>query len=152
MKFKNLLVSWWLVFALTMISLVTALAAGIGGFIAETDQTCLSWVILVLFTAASMNLGSKVYEKGPDADFGLTDRAVETCTSLGLLGTIIGLILMITSAFTDVDVSSHDSIQTALVGISSGVGTALITTLVGITCALLLQLQLAVVREKWSAK
>jgi len=144
------LVRWWVAFSVMMVALASALIAGLGKFIAASDQTHLSWVILGIFVATSIHLNYKVFKRGRDADFGVTDKATELCTTLGLLGTIIGLIMAITGAFTEVDVSNHESLKEALVSISSGVGTALVTTLVGLVCAIMLIVQLAVVREKWS--
>jgi biopolymer transport protein ExbB/TolQ len=104
-----------------------------------------------MFISASVHLGCQIRGRaGPinNRDFQATDRVVEACTSLGLLGTVIGLILT-TGAFKGIDVANYESIKHALVAIASGIGTALITTMVGLICALCLQIQLAVTREKW---
>lgn len=148
----NLAVRWWLTFSLMAIAMVTALVAGLGEFIWRSDQTYLSWFILLIFFAASAHLGYKTTRRGADANIGVTKKSMELCTSLGLLGTMVGLILAITGTFAGLDVSNHASLKDALVSISTGVSTALITTLVGVVAAIGLQVQLMVVREKWGVK
>jgi len=147
----NPFIRWWVVFSIMAIAILTALFAGFGSFILHGDRTYLSWLILTIFFGASLHLGYKAYVRGTEADFNVTTYFIETCTSLGLLGTIIGLIMMIVGAFHSLDISNQASIKTALVAMSSGIGTALITTLVGLISALFLRFQLTVVREKWRA-
>lgn len=145
----NPFVRWWVVCSVTTIAVVTALFVGLGEFIANSDKTYLSWLILSLFFGTSALLGYKVYYHGSKADFSVVEYFIETCTALGLLGTIIGLIMMIVGAFSNLDVSNQGAMQEALASMSSGVGTALVTTLVGLISAILLRLQLTVAREKW---
>lgn len=144
---SNPFVRWWVTFSVIFVALSTALLGGVGSFIVESDQTWISWGILTIFLGASVHLGYLV--NGRSEDFSVTEYFIETCTSLGLLGTIIGLILMIVGAFTDLDITDQESIKTALVSMSSGIGTALVTTLVGLVCSLLLRFQLVVTKEKW---
>ena len=145
-------VRWWLSFSVMAVALVTALLGGLGKFIVASDQTYLSWVVIFIFMSVSMHIGYRVTKKGSDDEFGVANKSVGLCTAFGLLGTIIGLILAITGAFADVDVSSHESLKDALTSISMGVGSALVTTLIGIVCAIGLQLQLMVVKESWGVK
>ena len=67
-------------------------------------------------------------------------HTVDILLKLGLIGTIVGFILMLSSvAHTEnLDV---DSMQTVLKNMSSGMGTALFTTLAGMTASILLGLQ-----------
>lgn len=148
---ENPFVRWWVTFSIMAVAVTTTLAAGLGSFIAASDRTCLSWLILAIFFSASALLGRKVQKRGEEADVGVINYCIRTCTALGFLGTIIGLIIMIVGAFANLDVANHESLRVALVAMASGIGTALVTTLVGLVCALLLEFQVAVVREKWRA-
>lgn len=148
---KNPFVRWWVAGSIMIVAVVTALLAGVGSFILDGDRTFLSWAILSIFFVATGLLGYKTHVKGVDADHGIIEFFAETCTALGLLGTIIGLIMMISGAFVNLDATDHEAMQAALGALSSGIATALITTLVGLISALLLKVQLAVVREKWGA-
>lgn len=148
---ENPFVRWWVSFSVIAVAMITTLLAGMGSFIAAGDKTFLSWLVLAIFFGGSLHLGHKVRVKGHNSDQSTTVYFIETCTTLGLLGTIIGLIMMIVGAFTNIDVANQASIKAALVAISSGIGTALITTLVGLVCAILLRLQLVIVHGKWRA-
>jgi hypothetical protein len=139
-----------------MVTFVTALTAGrMGEFIYAADKTFISWIVLVLFFSASCHLGCQIrgrqrYDyKISHEDFRVTDRAMETCTQLGFLGTVIGLALLITDTFANIDIANHATIKNAMTALASGVGVALTTTLVGLVCAIALNVQLAVVRERW---
>ncbi|MBC6444664.1 MAG: MotA/TolQ/ExbB proton channel family protein [Alphaproteobacteria bacterium GM202ARS2] len=59
---------------------------------------------------------------------------------LGLLGTVIGFIIML-SSLTQVDTLTLDSVQSLLVTMGSGMATALYTTLTGLTGSLLIAVQ-----------
>lgn len=166
MGIKDPFVRWWITFSVMLIALTTALVGGLGNFILMSDVTFLSWGILLVFLLGSLLLGKTTHKyhkevfKNSDINepdvyikrysknehFGLVNYCVETLTSLGLLGTIVGLIIMVVGAFFGLDITNQESITTALVAMSSGIGTALVTTLVGLTTAILLKFQLAVVR------
>lgn len=66
--------------------------------------------------------------------------AADSMIKLGLLGTIIGFILMLSSVanITDFDITT---MQKILTNMSSGMGTALFTTMAGLVCSLLATIQ-----------
>lgn len=147
----NQLVRWWITFTIMLIIIGTALFAGLAQLIVGGDRTFISWVVLAMFLGVSIHLGYKVYKNPQDIDYGVPDRGAEFCTALGLLGTIIGLTIALTGAFAEVDVSNHESLKSALVNISTGVSTALLTTLTGLVASLGIQFQTCVLKEKWGA-
>ena len=65
---------------------------------------------------------------------------VDVLLKLGLIGTIVGFILMLGSV-ANTESLDVESMQTVLKQMSSGMGTALFTTLVGMTCSIILGLQ-----------
>lgn len=65
---------------------------------------------------------------------------VDLLIRLGLLGTIVGFILILRTLVSG-PLPSADQIQTLLISMSGGMGTALFTTLAGLTTATLLGLQ-----------
>jgi len=145
----NPFVRWWTSFSIMFVAMTTTLLAGMASFIVYSDQSYLSWLTIAIWYAASFHLGYKVYHAREKTDFTLTTYFTEVCTSLGLLGTIIGLVMMVVGAFDKIDVTNQESLRVALSTMSLGMGTALVTTLVGLVCALLLQLQVVIIREKW---
>ena len=155
MGMNNIFVRWWVSFSILTVAITTTLLAGIGKFITTHDCTFISWGILGMAFGASLHLGYKLraYAAKPShkRDFKVTEYFIDTCTSLGLLGTIIGLIMMVVGAFGDLDVTNQASVKSSMLAISSGIGSALVTTLVGLVCALLLRFQLVITSEKWRA-
>lgn len=157
MGMENPLIRWWVAFSVMTVAIATTLIGGIGKFITENDCTYISWSILVMAFGASLHLGYKIraYSKrdvsAEQKDFKVTEYFIETCTSLGLLGTIIGLIMMVVGAFAELDISSQESVKESMLAMSTGIGAALVTTLVGLVCALLLRFQLVITSEKWRA-
>lgn len=141
----NTFVKWWVTFSIMFIVVGSVLFGGLGQFILESDKTYLSWLIISILLAGSLFAGYSSYGKYlyPE-DLDLVHYFIDTSTSLGLLGTIIGLIMMIVGTFSNLDVSSQESVKTALLSMSSGIGTALVTTLVGLVCAMLLKLQMVI--------
>lgn len=147
----NPFVRWWVAFSVISATIVTALLAGIGNFILSADVTYISWVILVIFFGASIYVGRKAYRHdkwNSTLEFVIPKYCADTCTTLGLLGTIIGLIISILGAFSGLETIDQESIQRALTSISSGIGTALVTTMIGLITALLLGFQMLLVRGK----
>ncbi|MCG8379782.1 MAG: MotA/TolQ/ExbB proton channel family protein [Proteobacteria bacterium] len=65
---------------------------------------------------------------------------VDVLLKLGLMGTIVGFVLMLGSV-ANAESLNVDTMQNILQQMSLGMGTALFTTLTGLTCSLLLGLQ-----------
>jgi len=65
---------------------------------------------------------------------------VDLAIRMGLIGTIIGFILIF-SSLTGNSIPGIDEMQTLLISMSSGMGTALYTTLSGLICATILGMQ-----------
>jgi len=64
--------------------------------------------------------------------------------SLGMVGTLFGFLLVLGSAFTEIDTSSTESMTEAIGVLASGMSTALVTSLVGLLSSLWLKLQLVI--------
>ena len=66
----------------------------------------------------------------------------ESCLAIGMVGTVTGFLLMLGTAFKDLDVTNVVSLQDALANMALGMSTALYTTLVGLICSLIIKVQL----------
>ena len=156
---KSPSVRWWIVFCTSVFIILFAMFNGVGNLIIERDATHLSWLVLSFFFVGSMHLGYYIRRKHysirsgnySDRDFKVTDYFIQTCTGVGMLGTIIGLMISMISSFDGINTSDPESIKTALSMFASGMGAALTTTLVGLSCALMLEAQLIAVKGKWRA-
>ena len=59
-----------------------------------------------------------------------------------MVGTVTGFLLMLGTAFSNIDVTNSASLQKALEFMAVGMSTALYTTLVGLICSLIIKVQL----------
>jgi len=66
----------------------------------------------------------------------------ESCLALGMVGTVTGFLIMLGTAFANVDVTNAVTLQQALSDMALGMSTALWTTLVGLVCSLIIKVQL----------
>ena len=65
-----------------------------------------------------------------------------------MIGTVTGFILMLGTAFNDLDVTQIESVQAALVNMSLGMSTALYTTLMGLISSLAFKIQLVTIEKQ----
>jgi len=139
---------------------VTALTAYFiikGGLVLlwEQDQTKLSILLLVIFIHMSIWCGYKTWRLSRFLDRDETEKylvekieglmesgwfASDLCLSIGMVGTVIGFITMM-SGFATIDVSNMTTVQDMIKGLGAGMSTALYTTLVGLICSALLKIQ-----------
>lgn len=143
---------WWLCSCLTSIAAVFAYQVGFFGILWEKDASYLSWVILALFILFSFICGDRIYwlcYKPPitpkQFQHYLRQEEVgwffsEICLSLGMVGTIVGFVFML-SGFESIDMSKPHTIQYLLSDLGKSMSTALYTTLVGLVCGVVLKLQ-----------
>jgi len=116
-------------------------------YIFSTDQSGISFLIFGIFGMLTSWIGWLTYKsnKGTKATEQQIDDAyfyADTMTALGLIGTIVGLIMILGPAFANIDVSDVSTIEAAIKLMTQGMGTALITTLVGSCCSLISKLQI----------
>ena len=120
------------------------------------DTTRIGFFILGLLLLTTLWLGKKVYSfknnwVGEEEAFESVSPGwfiAETCLVLGLIGTVTGFILMLGTAFTELDVTNIVSVQGALVKMSLGMSTALYTTLVGLISSLAIKIQLVTIERQ----
>jgi uncharacterized membrane protein YfcA len=134
------------------IAIVMMLAAAIGyfygafTFIQENDFTYLSFanlVILTLFTILTLVQTSMKNFKTSDSQWFLADAVL----SLGMVGTLAGFLAVLYSTFQGLDVSDTESMKQAIETLATGMGTALLTSLVGLVASLIMKLQLVLIEE-----
>jgi len=112
----------------------------------ESDITKISYLIIVIFICTSIWIGNKTYlvDKLQDYD----QRAdvgwfiAESCLALGMVGTVTGFLIMLGTAFSNIDVTNSATLQQALSEMAVGMSTALYTTLIGLVCSLIIKVQL----------
>ena len=135
---------WWFAFN------VGILALGLGQYqfnlinlLYEADSTMLTFLILAIAVGASVAIGfvGKEVEGSANNMFWFLSDAV---LSIGMVGTLFGFLLVLGSAFTEIDTTSTESMTTAIGVLAAGMSTALTTSLVGLISSLWLKLQLVI--------
>ena len=66
----------------------------------------------------------------------------ETCLTIGMIGTVTGFLLMLSTTFAGIDITDTKTIQDALVNMATGMSTALYTTLTGLIVSVIIKIQL----------
>ena len=87
----------------------------------------------------------KNYQKyGYDVEWFVSEMMI----SLGMIGTVIGFIYMLYSVFSSLNITDTLAVQQSLGKMAQGMGTALLTTLVGLVSSVLVKSQLVMVENE----
>jgi hypothetical protein len=133
---------------LRWLTIVAGTTTGIGfliiydglNYINNADVTKLSFVIFALFVYSTIHVGKSSYY-GVDK-LNVPRFLVGAMTKMGMLGTVIGFILMLSTCMGDISFQNVQSMQAVIGKMTSGMSTALVTTATGLICSLILQLQI----------
>ena len=140
------LLKWWLIFSLTLLGLGTCVYFNIHKDLYAADVTRLSFLIISIFICTSVWIGTKTYKVGILQDYNQKSDVgwfiSESCLALGMVGTVTGFLIMLGTAFANVDVTNAATLQQALSDMAIGMSTALWTTLVGLVSSLIIKVQL----------
>ena len=130
---------WWLLTVIQMIGLGVAINFGAIEYLLEADVTKLSFVIFAIWVLTTLNIGWNSFKK--QNDFELPWFSAEICMSIGMVGTIIGFILMLSGSLGNIDPSNVESMKRVIADMAAGMSTALVTTLAGLISNILLKIQ-----------
>ena len=137
---------WWLIFCLTLLGLCACVYFNIHKDLYAADVTRLSFLIISIFICTSVWIGTKTYKVGVQQDYDQKSDVgwfiSESCLALGMVGTVTGFLIMLGTAFENVDVTNAATLQQALSDMATGMSTALWTTLVGLVSSLIIKVQL----------
>ena len=137
---------WWLIACLTMLGIGICVYFNLHINLYESDITKISYLIIIVFVCTSIWIGNKTYLVDRLQDY--NQRAdvgwfiAESCLALGMVGTVTGFLIMLGTAFSNIDVSNAATLQQALSDMAIGMSTALYTTLIGLVCSLIIKVQL----------
>ena len=137
---------WWLIACLTMLGIGICVYFNLHINLYESDITKISYLIIIVFVCTSIWIGNKTYlvdrleDYNQRADVGWF--VAESCLALGMVGTVTGFLIMLGTAFSNIDVSNAATLQQALSDMAIGMSTALYTTLIGLVCSLIIKVQL----------
>ena len=132
---------WWLIVCAVLLAVLLCYNAGFLVPIYVNDATAITFLITTLFVGSTLSIGYKNFNKHLQT-FKIEWFVSDACMTLGMLGTIIGFMIMLFGTFTNITIIDTESIKTILNAMSSGLYTALGTTLVGLVSSLVLKAQL----------
>ena len=140
------ILKWWLIFCITLLGMCTCIYFNIHKDLYAADVTRLSYLIISIFICTSVWIGTKTYKVSIQQDYDQKSDVgwfiSESCLALGMVGTVTGFLIMLGTAFENVDVSNAATLQQALSDMATGMSTALWTTLVGLVSSLIIKVQL----------
>lgn len=139
------MITWYFLVVLQIFAFATAGYFDLHVSLWNEDQTKISFLILMLWAAATVYIGLWHIKKSFVEVMNLSKIGwylAETALALGMLGTLAGFLLMLGTAFVNIDVSNTATLQTALTNMALGMSTALYTTLVGLVVSIFLKSQL----------
>lgn len=115
----------------------------------EKDVTKISWLICIITLFSSIYIGYMSYtkSKSPIAInrlWFITDALI----TLGMIGTVAGFLIMLGDSFTNIDISDPITIQKTIQTMGIGMGTVLITTLMGLIGSVYLKAQLVLMDDE----
>ena len=139
---------FWTTEVLLLVFLYVALIP-FGGyeFILANDFTYLSFINLFILVATSFWIGLRITtgkRSGTELQWYLADSVL----SLGMVGTLFGFLMVLYSTFDGIDVSDTDSMKKAIENLANGMGTALLTSLVGLVSSIIMKLQLVILEDR----
>jgi len=140
---------WWIQIVTVTFASILIFTYGWFEKLYDSDQTKISFIIITIFIAASIATGflsfrsEYVYKKISNFIW----FASETMVTLGLIGTVAGFLLMLSSAFDNLDVSNVENVQKVISNMALGMSTALCTTLSGLIGSVLTKIQMVILEN-----
>lgn len=148
-----LFLQWWLIFTVICVSSIFTTYTGFAKEIWNKDSSFISYFTFVIFVLCSIFLGKvsfeickhgKNFKKNSFLEYTHKTEigwfASELCLTLGMVGTIVGFIMML-SGFNSLDIQNIQTVQQLLSQLGQSMATALYTTVVGLICGSFLKLQ-----------
>ena len=140
---------WWI--QVVTVSFAAILIYNYGWFekLYDADQTKISYTIIVIFIGTSISTGFLSFKSSVEYNK-LSNYiwfASETMVTLGLIGTVAGFLLMLSSAFDNLDVSNVENVQKVISNMALGMSTALCTTLAGLVGSVLTKIQMVILEN-----
>lgn len=127
---------WWFFFCLQIFGTVVGFHFDVLDMIIAADPTYISILILCIHFVTVLIIGYYTYKRDL-INIEPLWFVSETQLGLGMVGTLVGFIIMFSGAFA-VGITP-ENIKNVITAIALGVGTAIWTTLVGLTSGLIIK-------------
>ena len=121
-------------------------------FVLENDPTYITVGIAILFVLTTLWIGLLSWRSQNGAKLNENDTMptwfiADAVMSIGMVGTLLGFLIVLTSAFENVDTSDTQAMQDVIGQLASGMGTALLTSLMGLISSVILKFQLVMLES-----
>jgi|TARA_A100001015_G_scaffold195285_1_gene217688 voltage-gated potassium channel Kch len=140
---------WWIQVVTVLFAAILIFTYGWFDKLWDADQTKISFIIITIFFATSIATGFLSFRS--DTQYIKLSNyiwfASETMVTLGLIGTVAGFLLMLSSAFDNLDVSNVENVQKVISNMALGMSTALCTTLSGLVGSVLTKVQMVILEN-----
>ena len=140
---------WWIQVVTVSFAAILIFTYGWFDKLWNADQTKISFIIITIFVATSIATGFLSFRS--DTQYIKLSNyiwfASETMVTLGLIGTVAGFLLMLSSAFDNLDVSNVENVQKVISNMALGMSTALCTTLSGLVGSVLTKIQMVILEN-----
>jgi len=144
---------WWLFATITICGVWPLWSLGVFEDIYKADVTSISFVIYGVFIISMILSGiaalrvskgreERQYKARTDKYIDICWFLSETMMTLGLIGTVAGMIYLFGQIFVEIDPSNPDDLKEALSHMATGLSTAMYTTICGMVGALIAKVQL----------
>lgn len=137
---------WWIIFCLSIFGGIGLYFLDFYSYLWDMDLSKLSFIIISIFVVVSLRLGQLHYKltKGVFPRYSLKPlkEFSDIMLGLGLVGTLFGFSWVLINSFVGIDISDTDQIKSAMGQIGSGMGTAVYTSLVGMTSSIITRIQI----------
>jgi hypothetical protein len=145
-QMRTRFLKWWLLFVLQVLAVGVFFYLGGMQYLISNDRTFLCFIILGLWMLTSAAIGLKVFRQEQISEN--LWFAAESCMTLGMIGTVLGFIFMLSDSLINIDPSNSESMRAAISAMGIGMSTALLTTLAGLIANLFLSTQLVLQENK----
>jgi hypothetical protein len=132
---------WWLIVCVIGVGVYLTYVYDLLIPLYDNDITRLTYLITAVLGLTTASIGYKAFKK---RSMHLEWFASDVVLSLGMVGTIVGFMVMLYGTFSQIDVTDVASVRAVLAAMSSGLYTALSTTLLGLISSVLIKCQISI--------
>lgn len=136
----NTFLRWWVIVAAISVGFVFFSIYDGWNYVNESDFTKISFIIVAIFGYCTIEMGYCSFSKFCNPPK-VSRFMVGIMTKMGMTGTAIGFARML-YVFCKSDLESHEEAMAAIHSMAHGMSTAIVTTIAGLICSILLQFQL----------
>lgn len=145
---------WWSTIIIFFVSLYyLEYKLSLFNFILSNDPTYITFSVIIVFILTTLVIGYHSYKLQIKNIYPSESKlsplwfSADAVMSLGMVGTLLGFLMVLTSAFQDVDTSSAEAMKEVIGQLAKGMGTALLTSLAGLIASIILKFQLVMLES-----